>query len=420
MSDLAIRVENLSKSYRVGRTRVRHDTLRDLVTDRVRSLGRRADRDRAERVFWALRDVSFDVRQGEVVGLVGRNGAGKSTILKILSRITEPTSGRAEIHGRVGSLLEVGTGFDPELTGRENIYLSGAILGMRKGEIDRKFQEIVEFAEIGRFIDTPVKRYSSGMYVRLAFAVAGHLGPEILLVDEVLAVGDAGFQRKCLGRIGEVSRENRTVVFVSHNMSAVARLCQSAIWIDGGQIQEIGRAADVVMHYLAAGQTDAGEVRFDASSGRPPGSEYISLAAARLRDDSGCVTTTFDTTSGVTLEMEYRILRRASSLRLGFALVAHDGTVILASRDADGGVSDGARGPGTYVTRCTISARFLSPGQYALTLGCDTPRIETHFLLERALVFHVEDVSSADGPTANEASGLVRVSLPWASDRMGH
>ncbi|RME47458.1 MAG: ABC transporter ATP-binding protein, partial [Chloroflexi bacterium] len=252
MSDIAIRVEHLSKRYRIGQLHRPHDTLRDSIADfglRIADwLSRRANpkskiqNSKSDDTIWALRDVSFEVKRGEVVGIIGRNGAGKSTLLKILSRITEPTSGRAEIHGRVGSLLEVGTGFHPELTGRENIYLNGAILGMRKREIDRKFDEIVAFAEIEKFIDTPVKRYSSGMYVRLAFAVAAHLEPEILLVDEVLAVGDAAFQKKCLGKMGDVAKEGRTVLFVSHNMAAITSLCQRAIWLEEGKIKEDGSA----------------------------------------------------------------------------------------------------------------------------------------------------------------------------------
>ena len=231
MSDIAIRVENLGKMYRIGRAQQRHDTLRDLIVDtaaHIKDWGKRGDK--SDETIWALKDVSFEVRRGEVVGIIGRNGAGKSTLLKILSRITEPTTGRAEIHGRVGSLLEVGTGFHPELTGRENIYLNGAILGMRRFEIERRFDEIVAFSEIERFLDTPVKRYSSGMYVRLAFAVAAHLEPEILLVDEVLAVGDAAFQKKCLGKMGNVAETGRTVLFVSHNMAAVSNLCKRGAW----------------------------------------------------------------------------------------------------------------------------------------------------------------------------------------------
>lgn len=258
MSDLAIRVEGIGKRYRLGASRPRYSTLRDSLVSATQKAGRalvsplRSIRERTPReTFWALRDVSFDVSQGDVVGIIGGNGAGKSTLLKILSRITEPTEGRAEIHGRVGSLLEVGTGFHPELTGRENIYLNGAILGMTRQEIGRKFDEIVAFAEVERFIDTPVKHYSSGMYLRLAFAVAAHLEPEILVIDEVLAVGDASFQKKCLGKMGDVARQGRTVLFVSHNLAAVRALCSKALMLGQGRISVAGSVEACIAHYAA-------------------------------------------------------------------------------------------------------------------------------------------------------------------------
>jgi lipopolysaccharide transport system ATP-binding protein len=255
MNDIAIRVENLGKQYRIGK-RERYQTLRDTLTDTVTAPfrwlrhGRSANDNGTPDHIWALRDLSFEIPRGEVVGIIGRNGAGKSTLLRVLSRITEPTEGWAEIHGRVGSLLEVGTGFHPELTGRENIYLNGAILGMRRAEITRKFDEMVAFAEIEKFLDTPVKHYSSGMYMRLAFAVAAHLEPEILVVDEVLAVGDAAFQKKCLGKMGEVARDGRTVLFVSHNMAAVRSLCSTALWLRNGRVAEFGSTADTGTRYL--------------------------------------------------------------------------------------------------------------------------------------------------------------------------
>ncbi len=250
MCHLAIHVESLCKRYGVGE-RERYFSLRDVITKAVASPFRRTKRSVSD-FMWALRDVSFDVEKGEVIGLIGRNGAGKTTLLKILSRITQPTSGFAELHGRVGSLLEVGTGFHPELTGRENVYLSGTILGMTKREIDRKFDEIVAFAEVKKFLDTPLKHYSTGMQMRLAFAVAAHLEPEILFVDEVLAVGDIEFQKKCLGKMQEVSRSGRTIVFVSHQMNQIRRLCGRALWIDGGQVREQGPTGAVVAQYESA------------------------------------------------------------------------------------------------------------------------------------------------------------------------
>jgi homopolymeric O-antigen transport system ATP-binding protein len=250
MGDIAIGVESISKAYRIEAATVRHDTLRDQAMYSLKTLLHPRTRRATKEMFWALREVSFDVKRGEILGLIGRNGAGKSTLLKILSRITEPTSGRARIHGRVGSLLEVGTGFDHELTGRENVYLSAVILGMGKAEIDARFDEIVAFSGTERFIDTPVKRYSSGMYVRLAFSVAAHLQPEILLIDEVLAVGDAAFQKKCLGKIDEVRRDGRTVVFVSHNMAMVENLCTKAVLIQEGRVTEQGQTRTVINKYI--------------------------------------------------------------------------------------------------------------------------------------------------------------------------
>ncbi|MBK9712998.1 MAG: ATP-binding cassette domain-containing protein [Kouleothrix sp.] len=265
MSDIAIRVSNLSKQYTIGGPQERYKTLRDTLAGaasapfrRIKSTFQRSNVKTFQRSdeFWALKDVSFEVRRGEVVGIIGRNGAGKSTLLKILSRITEPTEGRAELRGRVGTLLEVGTGFHPELTGQENIFLNGTILGMKRAEIERKFDEIVAFAEVERFIDTPVKHYSSGMYLRLAFAVAAHLDPEILIVDEVLAVGDAQFQKKCLGKMEDVARQGRTVLFVSHNMAAIRTLCTDAILLRAGQIELAGPTEQVISHYLVASAED--------------------------------------------------------------------------------------------------------------------------------------------------------------------
>ena len=293
MSNLAIRVENLGKQYRIGGPQAPYKTLRDTLSGMataplrgIRSMARGRFSGGSDNTFWALRDVSFEVQAGQVTGIIGRNGAGKSTLLKILARITEPSEGYAELRGRVGTLLEVGTGFHPELTGRENIYLNGAILGMQRAETERKFDEIVAFAEVERFIDTPVKHYSSGMYLRLAFAVAAHLEPEILIIDEVLAVGDAQFQKKCLGKISDVSKEGRTVLFVSHNMAAVKSLCQRAILLEAGKQIMSGLASDVVQSYLALGtQTAKERVWNDLESA--PGNENARLRAIRIVNVSG-------------------------------------------------------------------------------------------------------------------------------------
>jgi lipopolysaccharide transport system ATP-binding protein len=415
MGDVAIRVENISRRYTIAAARYRHDTLRDQVMEGVRALMRPAQRRRASReIFWALRDVSFEVKRGEVVGIVGRNGAGKSTLLKVLSRITEPTSGRAEIYGRVGSLLEVGTGFDHELTGRENIYLSGAILGMRKAEIDRRLDEIIAFSEVGQFIDTPVKRYSSGMYVRLAFAVAAHLEPEILIVDEVLAVGDVAFQRKCLGKMGAVAGEGRTVLFVSHNMAAITRLCKWGLWLEQGRLREVGSAEDIVAQYFAAGVEALGELTFRDQPERAPGSEYIRLHAVRIRSGQGKVTTSIDPRSPIDVEIEYEIARRASGLRVGFSLAAHDGTIVFSSTDMDQG-DDVERVPGRYVSRGTIPAMLLNYGQYFVSVGSDTPMIQSHFLLDRVLSFTIEQSGGLGAHLSDGRQGLLRPALDWTT-----
>ena len=280
MSDIAIHAENIGKRYRLGTAAIHYPTLRDAISERIQKL-RRMGAPREEEILWALRNLSFDVHQGQVIGIIGRNGAGKSTLLKILSRVTEPTEGTALIRGRVGSLLEVGTGFHPELTGRENIYLNGAILGMKRMEIESKFDEIVSFAEVEKFIETPVKRYSSGMYLRLAFAVAAHLEPEILIVDEVLAVGDAEFQRKCLGKMSDVASQGRTVLFVSHNMSAILRLTEETRVIDKGKLAMRAPTPEAVDYYLSNGYSQEGERVWEADE--IPASAHPSVSYTHLR-----------------------------------------------------------------------------------------------------------------------------------------
>src|SRR2546426_739236 len=345
MSDIVIRAERLSKLYKIGVLKQRHDTLRDQLVHSFKSLfsGNRhhppqpstpPSIDGRPDIIWALKGFSFEVRQGEVVGIIGRNAAGKSTLLKILSRITEPTSGRAEIHGRVGSLLEVGTGFHPELTGRDNIYLNGAMLGMRKREINHKFDEIVAFAEIERSIDTPVKRFSSGMYVRLAFAVAAYLEPEILIVDEVLAVGDAEFQKRCLGRMGEVAREGRTVLFVSHNMQAVRRLCRRAILLEQGQVVEDGETEPVVRRYLTAVEPpELGRRRWDA--GEQPGTDLCRATEVRVTDEAGSPATTYLSSQPIVVTLEFELARTDTAFSAAFDLAAVDGSVVFRSAHTD-------------------------------------------------------------------------------------
>lgn len=388
MSDVAIRAENLAKLYPIG-AREPYDTLRDAI---LRSLGkpfRRFQNGRdagldagasAGRIdarfngaglpsIWALKDVSFDVKHGEVVGIIGRNGAGKSTLLKILSRITEPTSGSVEIWGRVGSLLEVGTGFHRELTGRENIYLNGAILGMKKKEIDRKFEEIIAFAEIEKFLDTPVKRYSSGMYMRLAFAVAAHLEPDILLVDEVLAVGDAAFQKKCLGKIDAVAKEGRTVLFVSHNMTAVLNLCARSILIDDGRILQQGATHAVVDKYLATVSTRSGvslEVRPDRV-----GSRRLEIVAFRLCDADGKAIAQAICGQDVALMFEYSVIDKTALRNVHVAVGVHGkNNENLFHLSTSVSLADFAQIPAEGSFVCRIANLPLQPGKYSFNLFC--------------------------------------------------
>jgi len=315
MSETVIRVENLSKKYIIGHQKQeRYTALRDVLANQVKSIGqifsRNGDKtDPTHEEFWALKDVSFEIKQGDRVGIIGRNGAGKSTLLKVLSRITEPTSGKISIKGRVASLLEVGTGFHPELTGRENVYLNGAILGMDRYEIKKKFDEIVAFAEVEKFLDTPVKRYSSGMYVRLAFAVAAHLEPETLIVDEVLAVGDAQFQKKCLGKMKDVSGEGRTVIFVSHSMPTVTSLCSEAILLDKGKIINRGNVSDVVMNYYATSGNDFSPASITyTESDRLVGDEYVRMLSGRILNSSGEVTPDISINDNAKIILKYKIL----------------------------------------------------------------------------------------------------------------
>lgn len=421
MTDRVIAVENLSKRYLLGHQRSKSDGLRHAIEEAMRApltwLRARRELKRQQEEFWALKDVSFNVNQGEVIGVIGRNGAGKSTMLKLLSRITEPTSGRIRLTGRVASLLEVGTGFHPELTGRENIFLNGTILGMTRVEIKSKFDEIVAFAEVEKFLDTPVKRYSSGMYVRLAFAVAAHLEPEILLVDEVLAVGDAAFQRKCLGKMGQVAREGRTILFVSHNMAAIMRLCQRVLWFERGRLSDSGDCEQIVAKYLTSSIQEAGEVIYGGNGDKAPGSEFVRLEAIKVRGANGIVTPLLDVRFPFTLEVQYRVLKQASNLRLGIRLNAHDGTVVLTSTDMDD-QDELIREPGLYVSRCEVPAELLNYGQYFVTVGCDFPMVRTHFYIDPALAFNIEQTGGAGGHLNDSRTGLLRLRLPWKVERI--
>jgi lipopolysaccharide transport system ATP-binding protein len=419
MSDLAIRVEKLSKRYRIGQAQERPDTLRDLLMLGFRRFRRFFSRDGLQREspthIWALKDVSFTVSRGQVLGIVGRNGAGKSTLLKILSRVTDPTEGYGEIHGRVGSLLEVGTGFHPELSGRENIYLNGAILGMRREEIERKFDEIVAFSEVGAFIDTPVKRYSSGMYLRLAFAVAAHLEPEILVVDEVLAVGDAEFQRKCLGKMNDVAQEGRTVLFVSHNMSAILRLTQETIVLDQGRIVLRAPTPEAVDYYLNMGLTKQGE-RLWLPEEVPAGTGPFRPIALRVMDEAGRVVDTVASADGFSIELEYNLKETVSGLRVGFYLMTTRGEYVFTSFDTDDpGLFQAhpARAAGRYVSRCKVPPNLMNEGRFVLGVNASAYRIRRYFQDEKALTFTVDATGAPGMHWPEKRLGPVRPKLDW-------
>jgi lipopolysaccharide transport system ATP-binding protein len=382
--------------------------------------GRRAAR--ARDLFWALQGVSFEVAAGEVIGLIGRNGAGKSTLLKILARITEPSTGWVELRGRVGSLLEVGTGFHAELTGRDNVYLSGAILGLKRAEITRRFDEIVAFAEVERLIDTPVKRYSSGTYLRLAFAVAAHLEPEILLVDEVLAVGDAAFQRKCLGRMGDFAREGRTVLFVSHNLAAVGRLCSRALLLEGGRLAASGETAAVIARYTQALQPVAGERSWDDSMAAP-GDEYLRVASIVVRGPDGQATSAVAQDSPFTVEMRYRVLAPMANANVGFELRGDSGTVAFWTFDADHPEWAGrGRAPGIYHVRCTVPGHLLNEGTFFVSLLGGIPFVRLCLREEDVLRLTVGPPARGEGAMARlgaPRAGLFAPELKWEVERIG-
>jgi lipopolysaccharide transport system ATP-binding protein len=423
MSDLSVSARQLSKQFRIGEWEAPYKTLRESLLNlttaplRLFGYGKRRKRSQPE-TFWALRDVSFDVHAGEVIGIIGRNGAGKSTLLKILSRITEPTSGEASIHGRVASLLEVGIGFHGELTGRENLYLNGAILGMRKAEIDAKFDEIVAFAEVEKFIDTSVKHYSTGMYLRLAFAVAAHLEPEILIVDEVLAVGDANFQRKCLAKMEDVGQRGRTVLFVSHSMPAVTRLCKRVILLDEGKVLQDGPAAQVVGAYLSAGLGTTAAREFDASD--RPGGDVVELVAVRVRSESGEITEAVDIRRPVRVEMEYEVQQPGYALMPYFNFYNEEGVLAFRAFDADPEWRRRGRAKGRYASTAWIPGNLLAEGTMFVTVGLATLNPGIRQFHERDVVaFQVVDSldgDSARGEFAGHLAGVVRPMLRWNTE----
>jgi lipopolysaccharide transport system ATP-binding protein len=442
MSSIALDIQGLGKKYLLRhQARPIYRSLREALAARTRGWMERAlhraandlgpNSDREE--FWALRDVSFQVERGSVVGVIGRNGAGKSTLLKILSRVTDPTEGRAALFGRLASLLEVGTGFHPELTGRENIFLNGAILGMTRAEIRRKFDEIVAFAEVEKFLDTPVKRYSSGMYVRLAFAVAAHLEPEILIVDEVLAVGDASFQKKCLGKMDEVSStQGRSVLFVSHNMDSVRRLCKSAVWLERGRVAKIGETSEVIAAYLEQHISGGGEKVFDPpkrfENGMP-----ATLRALRIQPASEDAETLsaprerFSRREAIRVEIEWELLSPLRKPRVGFVLRSAEGAEVMTGFDANSWKEERLE-PGRKISSCVLPARFLNEGRYALEIGADAlgPPHPFPFDPSRAgplLRFEIEDDMTVPGKYYGEEGfrdarwpGAVLLDLDWTQE----
>ena len=420
-----IQVEDLGKRYRIGLAPQKYQTLSEKITTALsaplRAIRRvSTPKSDAADTIWALRGVNFEVQQGQVLGIIGRNGAGKSTLLKLLSRITEPTTGQLTIRGRVGSLLEVGTGFHPELTGRENIFLNGAILSMKRAEIERKFDEIVAFSEVEQFIDTPVKRYSSGMYLRLAFAVAAHLEPEILVVDEVLAVGDAEFQKKCLGKMGDVAREGRTVLFVSHNMSAILRLTQESIVLEKGQLVLRAPSSQAVDYYLSAGHASSGE-RFWEADEVPAGAAPFRPVALRLRDSKHKIVDTIRSTEPFMIEMEYCLDVPVTGLRIGFYLNTTRAESVFTSFDTDDPdlfEKHTNRPAGRYISRCTVPPDILNSGRYSLGVNASSFQIRRYFQDEDALKFNVDTTGAPGMHWPEQRDGVVRPRLQWSIESL--
>jgi lipopolysaccharide transport system ATP-binding protein len=412
-------VDRVTKEYRIGERTAAYGTLRDAGTRMMRRAFHRLQSSRPEgrQLLEALNEVSFEVRAGETVGVIGRNGAGKSTLLKLLGRITQPTRGSIDLYGRVGCLLEVGTGFHAELSGRENVYLSGAILGMRRADIQRQFDAIVAFAEVERFIDTPVKFYSSGMYMRLAFAVAAHLHPEILLIDEVLAVGDANFQKRCLGKIEEFRSIGRTVLFVSHNMSSVLRLCPRVILLEGGRLIADGPADQVTRRYL---QSDTGSPaeRIWTEPSKAPGNAVARLHAVRIRDENGRIVPTLDIRRPFQVEVEYWALDPGARATVSLHLINEEGICLLVTNDFNNRVWwETPRQAGLVRTRVQVPANFMAEGQVSVLAAVCSYNPDIVHVYERDVVsFQIVDRSEGDGVRGEYGGtwpGVVRPMLEW-------
>ena len=387
--DIAVSVRSLSKSYTIAHDTVKHTTAREALMHRLKHPLQRVEKE----TFWALQDVSFDVAQGEVVGIIGRNGAGKSTLLKILSQITEPTTGEIRLYGRVGSLLEVGTGFHPELTGRENIYLNGAILGMKKSEIARQFDAIVDFAGVEQFLDTPVKRYSSGMYVRLAFAVAAHLNPEILIVDEVLAVGDAAFQKKCLGKMKDVAGQGKTILFVSHNVAAIYQLCPQAIFLQDGRLVSQGRTADIVEQYLESGE-DSANISHNGLWQRGtemPSDRGIYFEQISLTQRDGSVSATMKTDEPFFVNITVQASQDVPEAQIAVRFTNQEGVPVFTTAHTDSRPEGASISRGRHRFTFEVPRDFLSVGKYTLLVASMITDREVFDIIERGIAFDVQE-----------------------------
>lgn len=418
-----IKAENISKKYLIGHNKGPESSdLREVLSNKVKQLTQKIKSpflsapEPAHEEFWALRDVSFEVKQGDRVGIIGRNGAGKSTLLKILSRITEPTAGRITIKGRVASLLEVGTGFHPDLTGRENIYLNGAILGMSRAEIKQKFDEIVDFAEVERFLDTPVKHYSSGMYVRLAFAVAAHLEPEILIVDEVLAVGDAQFQKKCLGKMEDVGREGRTVILVSHNMSAVRSICNKAILLEQGELHGFGETDEVIDKYVGHIKLSKRSREWTDEKGAPQNGSIVVKKIVISNNESEIQNERTYTDTNFSIEIAYRVKVLGASVGLTIVLYDNEGSCVFSTINNRELNWYGKSMPsGLYLSSCSIPANLLNNGLFRMTLIVFGKAFSDVRIIEDILAIEIHDSPALRGDFHGVMAGVVRPDLTWST-----
>ncbi|MCL4385557.1 MAG: ABC transporter ATP-binding protein [Actinobacteria bacterium] len=415
-----IETKNLGKKYIISHQGIsEYQTLRETITDKAKKIVKKRSYVIPKREeFWALKNVSFNVEQGERIGIIGRNGAGKSTILKLLSRITEPSEGQIKIKGKIASLLEVGTGFHPELTGRENIFLNGAILGMSRIDIKKKFDEIVAFAEIEKFLDTPVKRYSSGMYVRLAFSIAAHLEPDILLIDEVLAVGDAQFQKKSLGKMEEVSQQQeRTILFVSHNMQSINKLCKRCIWLENGSIKEDGLSETVTFNYLNLGQNKESEVNWLSEASAPGDKEYIYIKSIKIKNSNNTSTSVIFAEEDFFIEIEYVVLKTLNISQIGICLLTSEGELIFQSGDTDlSGLEIQERKPGNYISRCKIPGFLLNQGYYNISLFGHIPGIKMIINTDSILSFEIVQRYNLGG--YGKQPGFLRPKLEWEIEKI--